>query len=196
MFGVEQQLDGVAVGRRCAGGAFERAIARLVEIADRVVDGRPRPTDPQLLEDLAADIVASASPSVVQVSGGRRPVSGLVYAAVALGRKKKAGGLPDKVLLAVTPDNLYAFKLKTGRKGYTAEKEVARWQRAGLTWHRPLLGVPGPAGAASSDMDRDGLRNTFETGKSLTNPRLADTDRDVDVRRDDDDSKNRRQAQK
>lgn len=57
---------------------------------------------------------------------------GLVYAAVALGRKKKAGGLPDKVLLAVTPDNLYAFKLKTGRKGYTAEKEVARWQRAGL----------------------------------------------------------------
>jgi hypothetical protein len=57
---------------------------------------------------------------------------GLVYAAVARGRKKKAGGLPDKVLLAVTPDNLYAFKLKTGRKGYTAEKEVARWQRAGL----------------------------------------------------------------
>ena len=33
---------------------------RLVEIADRVADGRPRPTDPQLLEDLSADIVASA----------------------------------------------------------------------------------------------------------------------------------------
>jgi len=57
---------------------------------------------------------------------------GLVYAAVSLERKKKAGGLPDKVLLALTPDNLYAYKLKTGRKGYTAEKEVARWQRAGL----------------------------------------------------------------
>ena len=57
---------------------------------------------------------------------------GLVYAAVSLGRKKKAGGLPDKVLLALTPDNLYAFKMKAGRKGYTAEKEVARWQRAGL----------------------------------------------------------------
>jgi hypothetical protein len=57
---------------------------------------------------------------------------GLVYAAVALGRKKKAGGLPDKVLIAVTPENLYAFKLKVGRKGYTAEKEVARWQRSGL----------------------------------------------------------------
>ena len=33
---------------------------RLVEIADRVVEGRPRPTDPTLLEDLSADIVASA----------------------------------------------------------------------------------------------------------------------------------------
>lgn len=57
---------------------------------------------------------------------------GLVYAAVALARKKKAGGLPQQVLLAVTPDNVYAFKCKVGRQGYTAEKEVARWQRAGL----------------------------------------------------------------
>ena len=41
-----------------------------------------------------------------------------------------------------------------------------------------LVGLPGPAGAASLDLDRDGLRNTFETGRSLTNPRLADTDHD------------------
>ena len=40
------------------------------------------------------------------------------------------------------------------------------------------VGLPGSAGAASLDLDRDGLRNTFETGRSLTNPRLADTDRD------------------
>jgi NADH-quinone oxidoreductase subunit F len=33
---------------------------RLVEIADRVADGTPRPTDLQLLTDLSADIVASA----------------------------------------------------------------------------------------------------------------------------------------
>ena len=31
-----------------------------MEIADRLVDGRPRPTDPTLLGDLSADIVASA----------------------------------------------------------------------------------------------------------------------------------------
>jgi NADH:ubiquinone oxidoreductase subunit F (NADH-binding) len=52
--------------RFCAGEACGKTIPcrigtrRLVEIADRVVDGRPRPTDPTLLEDLSADIVASA----------------------------------------------------------------------------------------------------------------------------------------
>jgi NADH:ubiquinone oxidoreductase subunit F (NADH-binding) len=52
--------------RFCAGEACGKTIPcrigtrRLVEIADRVAEGRPRPTDPTLLEDLSADIVASA----------------------------------------------------------------------------------------------------------------------------------------
>jgi NADH:ubiquinone oxidoreductase subunit F (NADH-binding) len=52
--------------RFCANEACGKTIPcrigarRLVEIADRVVEGRPRPTDPVLLEDLSADIVASA----------------------------------------------------------------------------------------------------------------------------------------
>jgi NADH:ubiquinone oxidoreductase subunit F (NADH-binding) len=52
--------------RFCAGEACGKTIPcrigtrRLVEIADRIVDGRPRSSDPILLEDLAADIVASA----------------------------------------------------------------------------------------------------------------------------------------
>jgi len=58
---------------------------------------------------------------------------GLVYAAVALGRKKKAGGLPQQILLAVTPDRLYAFDTKMkGRAGFVVKKEVAVWERAGL----------------------------------------------------------------
>ena len=57
---------------------------------------------------------------------------GLVYAAVALARKKKAGGLPQRILLAVTPENLYAFELKFSGRTYTAKREVAVWQRAGL----------------------------------------------------------------
>jgi NADH:ubiquinone oxidoreductase subunit F (NADH-binding) len=52
--------------RFCASEACGKTIPcrigtrRLVEIADRIIDGRPRPTDPALLVDLSADIVASA----------------------------------------------------------------------------------------------------------------------------------------
>ncbi len=51
--------------RFCAGEACGKTIPcrigtrRLVEIADRVAEGLPRPTDPELLADLSADIVAS-----------------------------------------------------------------------------------------------------------------------------------------
>jgi NADH:ubiquinone oxidoreductase subunit F (NADH-binding) len=50
----------------CAGEACGKTIPcrigtrRLVEIADRAVEGRPRPTDVDLLTDLSADIVGSA----------------------------------------------------------------------------------------------------------------------------------------
>ena len=58
---------------------------------------------------------------------------GIAYAAVALARKKKAGGLPQQVILALTPDRLYAFqcKVKGGGK-FVAKDEVAVWERAGL----------------------------------------------------------------
>jgi hypothetical protein len=56
---------------------------------------------------------------------------GLVYAGIKLMRKKKAGGLPDKVMLAVTPDKVYAFKLKVGRE-YKLGDEVAVWDRGGI----------------------------------------------------------------
>ena len=52
--------------RFCASEACGKTIPcrigtrRLVEIADRMIDGRPRPTDMTLLTDLSADIVASA----------------------------------------------------------------------------------------------------------------------------------------
>jgi hypothetical protein len=58
-------------------------------------------------------------------------MGGLVYAGIKILRKKKAGGLPDKVMLAVTPGKLYAFKLSVGR-GYRLGDEVALWERAGL----------------------------------------------------------------
>jgi hypothetical protein len=56
---------------------------------------------------------------------------GILYAGVKMMSKKKAGGLPDKVMLAVTPEKLYAFKLKVGRD-YKLGDEVAVWDRGGL----------------------------------------------------------------
>jgi hypothetical protein len=41
-----------------------------------------------------------------------------------------------------------------------------------------LSGAPGTVCARTLDTDRDGLTNAFELGRALTNPRLADTDRD------------------
>ena len=56
---------------------------------------------------------------------------GLLYAGIKLMNKKKAGGLPDKVMIAVTPEKVYAFKLKVGRD-YKLGDEVAVWDRGGL----------------------------------------------------------------
>ncbi len=58
-------------------------------------------------------------------------LGGAVYAGIKMLRKKKAGGLPEKVMLAVTPQRLYAFKLSVGR-GHKLGEEVGSWERAGL----------------------------------------------------------------
>lgn len=57
---------------------------------------------------------------------------GLAYAAHSLLRKKQAGGLPDKVMLVVTPTKLYGFKWKQKGRNYRIQDEVAVWDRAAL----------------------------------------------------------------
>src|SRR5215213_6798052 len=47
---------------------------------------------------------------------------GLVYAAVNLARKKKAGGLPEHVALAVTPTKVYALGLKQKGRGLVVKR--------------------------------------------------------------------------
>jgi hypothetical protein len=59
-------------------------------------------------------------------------MGGLVYAGVKMLRKKKAGGLPDKVMLAVTPNQVYAFKLGFRGRDHKLGDEVGSWERAGL----------------------------------------------------------------
>jgi len=64
-------------------------------------------------------------------AASKAQLGGLVYAGIKMMRKKKAGGLPDKVMLAVTPSRLYAFKLNVGRS-YKLGDEVAVWERPAL----------------------------------------------------------------
>jgi hypothetical protein len=64
-------------------------------------------------------------------AASKAQLGGLVYAGIKMLRKKKAGGLPDKVMLAVTPNRVYAFKLNVGRS-YKLGDEVAVWERPAL----------------------------------------------------------------
>jgi hypothetical protein len=57
----------------------------------------------------------------------------VVYAANALRRKKKAGGLPGQLFLVVTPTKLHAFSYKMRGRNYTLKDEAAVWEREGLT---------------------------------------------------------------
>jgi len=57
---------------------------------------------------------------------------GLPYLIVNLFRKKQAGGLPDRVMLAVTPTKLHAFKWKPKGRNMVIGDEVAVWERAAL----------------------------------------------------------------
>ena len=47
--------------------------------------------------------------------------------------KKRAGGLPNQFLLALTPDKLYAFKCRPGRAKAKVGDELAVWHRSGLS---------------------------------------------------------------
>jgi hypothetical protein len=59
-------------------------------------------------------------------------LGGIVYAGIKMFNKKKAGGLPERVMLAVTPNRLYAFKLGFKGRDYNLKDEVAVWERGGL----------------------------------------------------------------
>jgi hypothetical protein len=59
-------------------------------------------------------------------------LGGLAYAGVKLFNKRKAGSLPDKMLLALTADRLYALDLGYKRGGWVVKKEAGSWERAAL----------------------------------------------------------------
>jgi hypothetical protein len=82
------------------------------------------------------EVVAAAgfrqSGASASYAASKAQMGGLVYAGIKMLRKKKAGGLPDKVVLAATPERLYAFKLGFRGRDYKLGDEVGVWERAGL----------------------------------------------------------------
>ncbi len=66
---------------------------------------------------------------------------GLPYAAVSMMRKKRSGGMPEKVILAVTPTKLYAFTWKMKGRNYRVKDEAAVWDLAGLRCSRSQAGA-------------------------------------------------------
>jgi hypothetical protein len=92
-------------------------------------------------------------------------IGGLFYAANSLRNKKKAGGLPDKVFLVVTPTKLHAFKYKFRGRNYSLQDEVGVWDRAGLRVStQPQMGLTmltleAPAEGAKATLAPGGVKD-------------------------------------
>lgn len=61
------------------------------------------------------------------------PFSGLAALVSRSLGKRRAGGLPNQFLLAVTPTRVHAFKCSLAYGDVEARDELAVWDRAGLT---------------------------------------------------------------
>lgn len=109
-------------------GTFEMSPDQIAEWRRQCTDlAAPRVNGEELLA-AAGFRQGGASANYV---ASKAQLGGAVYAGIKMLRKKKAGGLPEKVMLAVTPEKLYAFKLNVGRS-YKLGDEVGCWDRAGL----------------------------------------------------------------
>jgi hypothetical protein len=96
----------------------------------------------QKFKDLAAqhthgeEVVAAAAfrqgGATASYAASKAQLGGIVYSAIKLLRKRQAGGLPEKLMLAVTPGKLYALDLGFRGRDYKIKGEAAVWDRAGL----------------------------------------------------------------
>jgi hypothetical protein len=110
-------------------GMFEMSDEQVVEWRQKCLDLVAPRVDGEEVLSAAALRRGGAAASMV---ASKAQLGGLVYAGIKLLNKKKAGGLPERVMLAVTPDKLYAFKLGFKGRDYKVGDEVGVWERAGL----------------------------------------------------------------
>lgn len=98
-------------------------------------------------------------------AASKAQLGALVYAGVKLFRKQQAGGLPDKVILAVTPNRIHAFKLGVRGRDYRIGDEVAVWERpavkvsVGQGGGMTTLTIESPAEAGKATLVGIGVRD-------------------------------------
>ncbi len=95
---------------------------KLLELAAPHVDG----------EEVLAAAAFRRGGATASTIASKAQLGGLVYAGVKMFNKKKAGGLPERVVLVATPAKLYAFNLGYKGRDYKLKGEAAVWDRAGL----------------------------------------------------------------
>ena len=76
--------------------------------------------------------------------------------------KKKAGGLPQNFVIAVTADKVQAFKYKPRGRKLSLKDEVAVWDRAGI---RASAEVKGLTTRVTLESPAEDEKIVFDTGK-------------------------------
>jgi hypothetical protein len=103
---------------------------------DQVVEWRQKYRDLVAPHVNGEDVLASAAfrrgGASASMVASKAQLGGIVYAGIKLLNKKKAGGLPERVMLVVTPSKLYAFNFGFKGRNYKIKEEVAVWDRPGL----------------------------------------------------------------
>jgi hypothetical protein len=110
-------------------GIFEMTDAQVVEWRQKMRELVAPRVGGEEVEAAAAFRRGGAAASMV---ASKAQLGGLVYAGIKMLNKKKAGGLPERVMLGLTPARLYAFKLGFKGRDYKLGDEVAVWDRPGL----------------------------------------------------------------
>ena len=100
--------------------------------------------------------------------GPLSPIAGTIARTIG---KKRAGGLPNQFLLALTPTKVYAFKCKPSRSKAKVGDELAVWDRSGLT-----VGVRDAAVNTEVTLESvaEGEKIVCSTGKDATSREFLD----------------------
>jgi hypothetical protein len=83
-------------------------------------------------EDVVGAAAFRRGGAAASLVSSKAQLGGVVYAGIKLFNKKKAGGLPERVMLAVTPNKVYAFNVGFKGRDFKIKGEAAVWDRAGL----------------------------------------------------------------